>query len=70
MEAKVIANLEIKNVNRSVGAMLSGKIAMKYGACWTYQRIQLVFNFDGSAGQSFGAFGANGLTLILRRRCK
>jgi len=63
-KAKVRANLEIKNVNRSVGAMLSGTIAKKYGSKGLPEDT-IVLNFRGSAGQSFGAFGVNGLTLIL-----
>ncbi len=60
----VVANFEIKNVNRTVGAMISGKIAKRYG----HEGLKddtIVFNFTGSAGQSFGAFGAHGLTLNL-----
>lgn len=63
-QEKVIANLEIKNVNRSVGAMLSGTIAKKYGSKGLPEDT-IMLNFKGSAGQSFGAFGVNGLTLIL-----
>lgn len=61
---KTVANLEIENVNRSVGAMLSGRIAMKYGGDGL-QEDTIIFNFFGSAGQSFGAFGVSGLTLKL-----
>ncbi len=62
--SKTVSNLEIENLNRSVGAMLSGQIAMKYGAKGLPEDT-IVFNFIGDAGQSFGAFGASGLTLIL-----
>jgi len=61
---KTIFNLEIENINRSVGAMLSGRIAMKYGAAGLPDDT-IVFNFVGASGQSFGAFGAKGLTLRL-----
>lgn len=61
---KVSATMEIKNVNRAVGAMLSGIIAKKYGSRGLPEDT-IVLNFKGSAGQSFGAFGVNGLTLIL-----
>lgn len=60
----VEGTFEIKNLNRSVGAMLSGKIAKKYGREGLPEDT-IKFNFEGSAGQSFGAFGAKGLTLIL-----
>ncbi|MDD3223608.1 MAG: glutamate synthase large subunit [Clostridium sp.] len=61
---KVTADFEIKNVDRAVGAMLSGKIAKQYGDKGLSEDT-IVFNFKGSAGQSFGAFGARGLTLCL-----
>jgi glutamate synthase domain-containing protein 3 len=61
---KVSAELPIKNTNRTVGATLSGEIAKKYG----YKGLPedtITFRFKGHAGQSFGCFGAKGLTLIL-----
>lgn len=60
----VRGNYEIKNVHRAVGAMLSGEIAKRYGREGLPDST-ITYNFKGSAGQSFGAFGANGLTLIL-----
>ncbi len=60
----VSLSLPISNVHRSVGAMLSGEIARRYGAKGLGDdtiRIQ----FTGSAGQSFGAFLAGGVTLTL-----
>ena len=60
----VSATLPIYNRNRTVGAMLSGKIAQRYGAeGLPDDTIRL--NFRGSAGQSFGAFLAHGITLML-----
>jgi glutamate synthase (NADPH) large chain len=56
--------LPIRNVNRTVGAMLSGEIARRYGS----QGLDpgtIHFKFTGSAGQSFGAFLARGVTLEL-----
>lgn len=54
----------IKNTNRTVGAMLSGEIAKKCGnAGLPEDTIQ--FTFTGSAGQSFGAFLAHGVTFKL-----
>ncbi len=55
---------EIKNTHRSVGAMLSGKIVNAYGAAGLEEDL-IHLTFYGSAGQSFGAFGAKGLTMIL-----
>src|SRR5579859_2102153 len=54
----------VRNVNRTVGAMLSGEIARRYGhAGLADDTISLTFR--GNAGQSFGAFAARGLTLEL-----
>jgi glutamate synthase (NADPH/NADH) large chain len=54
----------IRNVHRTVGAMLSGEIARRYGSeGLPDDTIRL--RFSGSAGQSFGAFLARGVTLIL-----
>ena len=56
--------LPIQNSNRTVGAMLSGRVATKYGhAGLPEDTIHVTFN--GSAGQSFGAFLAHGVTLDL-----
>ncbi|HYP05375.1 MAG TPA: glutamate synthase large subunit [Bryobacteraceae bacterium] len=56
--------LPIKNVDRTVGAMLSGEIAKKYGSAGLPDDT-VKFYFNGSAGQSFGAFLAQGVTLTL-----
>ncbi|MEC5384560.1 glutamate synthase-related protein [Uliginosibacterium sp. H3] len=54
----------IINVNRSVGAMLSGEVAKKYGhAGLPDDTIHIQLN--GTAGQSFAAFLAHGVTLDL-----
>ncbi len=56
--------MPIRNVHRTVGAMLSGEVARRHGSEGLPDdtiRIQ----FSGSAGQSFGAFLAKGLTLRL-----
>ncbi len=56
--------MPITNVNRAVGTMLSGEVARRYGnAGLPDETIQ--FDFQGSAGQSFGAFLAPGITLRL-----
>ncbi len=62
--AKVSADLPIVNTNRTVGTTLSGMIAKKYGYAGLPDDT-ITYKFTGSAGQSFGAFGAKGLTLIL-----
>ena len=58
------ASLPIRNVHRTVGAMLGGEIARRYGADGLPDDT-IRFQFTGSAGQSFGAFVPNGVTLTL-----
>jgi len=55
----------IRNANRSVGAMLSGTIARKYGHAGLPDDTVHVA-FEGTAGQSFGAFLAHGVTFELQ----
>jgi glutamate synthase (NADPH/NADH) large chain len=55
----------IRNANRSVGAMLSGVVAHKYGhAGLPEDTIHVAF--EGIAGQSFGAFLARGIAFELQ----
>jgi glutamate synthase (ferredoxin) len=54
---------KIVNTDRSVGTRVSGAIAAKYGD--SAFEGQLTLNFQGAAGQSFGAFNHEGVTLIL-----
>ena len=56
--------LPIRNVHRTVGAMLSGAISKKYGSAGL-PADTIRCDFHGSAGQSFGAFLAPGVTLTL-----
>jgi len=56
--------MPIRNVHRTVGAMLSGEIARRYGSAGLPDNT-IQFQFTGSAGQSFGAFLAKGVTLEL-----
>jgi glutamate synthase domain-containing protein 3 len=56
--------LPIRNVDRTVGAMLSGEIARRHGSKGLPDGT-IRFRFTGSAGQSFGAFLAPGVTLEL-----
>jgi glutamate synthase (NADPH/NADH) large chain len=55
-------DLQIRNTNRSVGAIISNEISKRYGQEGLAEGA-IKFNFKGSAGQSFGAFGAKGLQL-------
>ena len=62
---KVEKEYVIKNTNRAVGTRISHQLYKKYG----YEKLDenfLTLNFRGSAGQSFGAFGAKGLKLVLK----
>ncbi len=54
----------IRNVHRTVGAMLSGEVAQRYGHDGLPEDT-IWARFDGTAGQSFGAFLAHGVTLEL-----
>ncbi len=56
--------LPIKNVHRTVGAMLSGELARRYGSQGLPDDT-IRLRFSGSAGQSFGAFLAKGITFVL-----
>ncbi|MDO8299667.1 glutamate synthase-related protein [Lacisediminimonas sp.] len=54
----------VKNVNRTVGTMLSGEVARRYG----HEGLPddtIHIQLHGTAGQSFGAFLANGITFDL-----
>ncbi len=63
-QTPVEIKLPIRNVHRTVGAMLSGEIARRYGSEGLPDET-IRFEFNGSAGQSFGAFLAKGVTLTL-----
>ena len=54
----------IRNVHRTVGAMLSGELARRYGHAGLPQDT-IWATFRGNAGGSFGAFLARGVTLEL-----
>jgi glutamate synthase domain-containing protein 3 len=60
----VKASFAIRNVHRTVGAMLGGEIARRYGSAGLPDGT-IHFKFTGSAGQSFGAFVPSGVTLEL-----
>ncbi len=63
-KTKVVIEMPIRNVNRTVGAILSNRIVKKYGPKGLPDgTLEVVFT--GSAGQSFGAFLVPGVTLKL-----
>jgi glutamate synthase (NADPH) large chain len=58
-------DLPVRNQHRTVGGMLSGQIAQRYGSAGLpHDTIRI--GLTGSAGQSFGAWLARGVTLTLR----
>ena len=54
----------IANTDRSVGAMLAGAVAKKYGQAGLPEQT-IHIKFKGSAGQSFGAFLTHGISFKL-----
>ncbi len=60
----VTGSFAIRNVHRTVGGMLGGEIARRYGSTGLPDNT-IHFKFEGSAGQSFGAFVPSGVTLEL-----
>jgi len=61
---QILLEYIIHNYNRTVGAMLSGKIAEEYGSEGLLADTMRI-KFIGLAGQSFGAFLINGVTFEL-----
>jgi len=61
---KVAIDMPIRNINRTVGTLLSNEIARRYGHDGLPEDTIHV-RFAGSAGQSFGAFLARGVALDL-----
>ncbi|MGB5439153.1 MAG: glutamate synthase large subunit, partial [Gammaproteobacteria bacterium] len=57
-------DLPVKNINRTVGAMLSGEVARRYGHAGLPEDT-ISITLRGTAGQSFGAFAAHGVSLTL-----
>ncbi len=60
----VIIEMPINNTNRTTGAMLSGEVARKYGHAGLPDDT-IHIKLTGTAGQSFGAWLAQGVTLEL-----
>jgi len=61
---KVNIDIDIENHNRTFGTMLSGRVAEKYGHKGLPDDT-IKINVSGTAGQSFGAWTAKGVTLKL-----
>lgn len=62
-QGTVTKTVKIVNTDRSTGARVAGSIAQKYGNDGFEGEISL--NFEGAAGQSFGAFNLPGMKLHL-----
>ena len=59
----VSIELPIRNANRTVGTMLSHEVTKRYPAGLPEDTIRI--SFTGSAGQSFGAFAAPGISMTV-----
>jgi glutamate synthase (NADPH/NADH) large chain len=64
----VVLDRTIRNVDRTVGAMLSGEVARRHGHAGLPEDT-IKIRFIGTAGQSFGAFLARGVSLELIGDC-
>ncbi len=60
----VVLQAEVRNNNRTIGAMLSSEVSRRYGESGLPEDC-ITVNMKGSAGQSFGAFLARGITFRL-----
>jgi len=64
-ESTRVGPIPVRNVNRTVGGILSGEIARRHGARGLPEGT-VEISFSGSAGQSFAAWLAPGVTFSLR----
>ncbi|MDX6405578.1 MAG: hypothetical protein QOH70_3033 [Blastocatellia bacterium] len=64
MKSPVSAALPIRNVNRAVGTIVGSEVTRRYGA-EGLPNDTIRLHFNGSAGQSFGAFVPRGMRLSL-----
>lgn len=62
-QGTVSKTFKVINTDRTIGARVAGVMAEKYGNSGFEGQLNL--NFEGSAGQSFGAFNLPGMTLTL-----
>ncbi len=60
----VTLTLPIRNVHRTVGTMVSGEVARRYGGKGLPEDT-INLHFQGSAGQSLAAFASPGMTFVL-----
>ncbi len=62
--SRVTVRRRVRNEHRSVGALISGEIARRHGAAGLPD-ARISIQLEGSAGQSFGAWLAHGVSLSL-----
>lgn len=62
-QTAVVADLPIRNINRTVGTILSSEVTRRCGAKGFDREDTIQLNFKGSAGQSLLAFGVHGVTV-------
>ncbi len=67
-EHNVVAALPIHNTDRAAGTILGSDLTLRYGEDGLPDNSIRV-QFEGSAGQSFGAFLPKGITLVLEGDC-
>ena len=60
----IVIHTEVRNVNRTVGAMLAGKVAKRYGHAGLPEDT-IAIKATGVGGQSFGAFATRGMSIEL-----
>ncbi len=60
----VFGTFQVKNTDRTIGTILSNEVSKLYGADGLPDNT-INYKFEGSAGQSFGAFAAKGLSFEL-----
>ncbi|MEW6307153.1 MAG: glutamate synthase-related protein, partial [Verrucomicrobiota bacterium] len=61
---KVVAEMSIRNINRVAGTIVGSEVTRRYGAEGLPEDT-IMLKFNGSAGQSFGAFMPKGMMLTL-----
>ncbi len=60
----VFGQFSVKNTDRTIGTLLSNEVSKRYGSDGLPDNT-INYKFEGSAGQSFGAFAAKGLSFEL-----
>ena len=63
-QERIELELPVRNVHRTVGAMLAGEISRRFGQRGLPAGA-ITLKFTGSAGQSFGAFAVDGMDIFL-----